>query len=57
MKLVSKEEANLITWLGGQVSLIESTTGKKVEKLELAYAAEGTGVNLEFKVEQTEVQA
>lgn len=57
MKLVSKEEANLITWLGGQVSLIESTTGKKVEKLELAYAAEGTGVNLEFKVEQTEGQA
>ena len=57
MKLVSKEEANLITWLTGQVSLIESTTGKKVEKLELAYTTEGTGVNLEFKVEQTEVQA
>ena len=57
MKLVSKEEANLITWLTGQVSLIESTTGKKVEKLELAYTTEGTGVNLEFKVEQTEGQA
>ncbi len=57
MKLVSKEEANLITWLNGQVSLIESTTGKKVEKLELSSTSEGTGVTLEYKVEQTEVQA
>lgn len=57
MKLISKEEANLITWLNGQVGLIESTSGKKVEKLELIYTTEGTGVNLEFKAEQTEGQA
>ncbi|MBF6813639.1 hypothetical protein HN283_14015 [Acinetobacter baumannii] len=37
MKTITREEANLTTWLLGQVGLVESQTGRKVEKLELTY--------------------
>ncbi|EMB2321423.1 hypothetical protein ACN1NW_000380 [Acinetobacter baumannii] len=48
MKTITREEANLTTWLLGQVNLVESQTGRKVQTLELTYdgTTGGTGINL-----------
>ncbi|EHU1449490.1 hypothetical protein A1Z81_RS09810 [Acinetobacter baumannii] len=55
MKTITREEANLTTWLLGQVSLVESQTGRKVEKLELTYdAVTGeNGINLILEEQPT----
>ena len=50
LKMVTPEEANLITWMLSQVQLLESRTGKKISTLELAYDGEtgGTGIDLQY---------
>jgi len=55
MKTITREEANLTTWLLGQVNLVESQTGRKVEALELTYdgATGGTGINLVLEEQPT----
>lgn len=35
VKTISLQEANLIAWFNGQISMIESQSGKSVEKLSL----------------------
>ncbi|WP_151708793.1 hypothetical protein [Acinetobacter brisouii] len=49
MKVITRQEANLTTWLLSQVSLLESQTGKSIQSLELTYSPEGgVGVDLVF---------
>lgn len=51
LKKITREEANLTTWLLGQISLLEQQSGKKVTALDLAYEGQsgGTGINLQFE--------
>lgn len=35
IKTISLQEANLIAWFNGQISMIENQSGKPVEKLSL----------------------
>lgn len=50
LKTITREEANLTTWLLSQVALLEQN-GKKVATLELVYDGinGGTGINLAFE--------
>ncbi|WP_171194810.1 hypothetical protein [Acinetobacter sp. A47] len=51
LKKITREEANLTTWLLGQISLLEQQSGKKVTALDLSYEGQsgGTGINLQFE--------
>lgn len=54
MKVITRQEADLTTWLLSQVSLLESRTGKQIQHLELAYSpTDGVGVELTFAPDLT----
>lgn len=49
MKVITRQEANLTTWLLSQISLLEQQSGKQVQSLDLAYAPDGNvSVDLVF---------
>lgn len=55
-KTITGMEAQLITWFQGQVNLVESNTGQRVEKLMLAVdRAQGDSVTIELVYAPVEV--
>ena len=55
VKTISLHEANLIAWFNGQVSMVESQSGKPVEKLSLQIdrtVSDDIQINLRLKPDQ-----
>lgn len=51
-KTISLTEANLIAWFNGQVNMIESQSGKAVEKLSLSIdRVAGNDIQIELRFE------